>query len=163
MNIFFLDKDPSVCAKYHCDKHVCKMIVETGQMLSTAYQRNFGKVKSLYKPAYENHPMTKWVGNTKGNFQFTVKLFHHLLVEYFLRYGKEHKTKRIAILLEYKHTKWKDKLFGIMSRPPLCMPDQYKKGNYVESYRRYYIAEKKRFAKYNYSETPYWLGGNNAG
>ncbi len=24
MNIFHLDTDPKTCAKYHCDKHVCK-------------------------------------------------------------------------------------------------------------------------------------------
>jgi hypothetical protein len=29
MNIFFLDFDTNKCAKYHCDKHVVKMILET--------------------------------------------------------------------------------------------------------------------------------------
>ena len=29
MNIFFLDENPSLSAKYHCDKHVVKMILET--------------------------------------------------------------------------------------------------------------------------------------
>ena len=38
MNIFHLDKNPIKCAEYHCDKHVVKMILETSQMLSTAYQ-----------------------------------------------------------------------------------------------------------------------------
>ena len=42
MNIFHLHKDPKICAKYHCDKHVVKMILETAQMLSTAYQRHCG-------------------------------------------------------------------------------------------------------------------------
>ena len=28
MNIFVLDRDPELAAKYHCDKHVCKMILE---------------------------------------------------------------------------------------------------------------------------------------
>jgi len=41
MNIFHLHKDPRICAEYHCDKHVVKMILETGQMLSTAYRRHF--------------------------------------------------------------------------------------------------------------------------
>mgnify|MGYP006899625270 CR=1 FL=1 len=31
MNIFHLDKSPEVSALYHCDKHVVKMILETGQ------------------------------------------------------------------------------------------------------------------------------------
>ena len=28
MNLFYLDQNPKKCAEYHCDKHVCKMIVE---------------------------------------------------------------------------------------------------------------------------------------
>ena len=34
MNIFHLHKDPKICAEYHCDKHVVKMILETAQMLA---------------------------------------------------------------------------------------------------------------------------------
>ena len=37
MNIFVLDKTPEMSAKYHCDKHVVKMILESGQMLCTAH------------------------------------------------------------------------------------------------------------------------------
>jgi hypothetical protein len=38
MNIFYLDKHPKVAAQMSCDKHVCKMIVESAQMLSTAHR-----------------------------------------------------------------------------------------------------------------------------
>ena len=38
MNIFYLDKDPKVCAKMHVDKHCVKMIVEYAQLLSTAHR-----------------------------------------------------------------------------------------------------------------------------
>ena len=38
MNIFKLDNDPIVCAKYHCDKHVVKMILEYAQIISTAHR-----------------------------------------------------------------------------------------------------------------------------
>jgi len=38
MNIFYLNKDPKVCAEQHCDKHVVKMIVEYAQLLSTAHR-----------------------------------------------------------------------------------------------------------------------------
>jgi hypothetical protein len=33
MNIFYLDKNPRKCAKYHCDKHVLKMIIEYAQLI----------------------------------------------------------------------------------------------------------------------------------
>jgi len=36
MNIFILDTDPKLCAQYHCDAHVNKMILESAQMLATA-------------------------------------------------------------------------------------------------------------------------------
>ena len=43
MNIFVLDKNPIKAAQQHCDKHVVKMIVESGQMLSTAHRILDGK------------------------------------------------------------------------------------------------------------------------
>jgi hypothetical protein len=38
MNIFYLSHDPEEAARFHCDKHVVKMILETAQMLSTAHR-----------------------------------------------------------------------------------------------------------------------------
>ena len=156
MNIFHLDKNPQLCAKYHCDKHVVKMILETGQMLCTAYQRHYGLKDDLYKPAYPHHPMTIWVGDSGANFSFTMKLFNSLLTEYTKRYNKVHKTSKIILLLNGKYKKWQD-MKGDFINPPLCMPDEYKLDDYVQSYKNYYIGEKMYFAKYNYSETPHWL------
>tara|TARA_A100000172_G_scaffold35338_1_gene21453 strand:- start:14 stop:541 length:528 start_codon:yes stop_codon:yes gene_type:complete len=158
MNIFHLDKNPVLCAKWLCDKHCVKMVLETAQMLCTGYQKNFGIKNDLYKTAFPKHPMTIWVGNSRGNFQFTFDLFKNLLDEYTYRYNKIHKCQKIYDLLNSKYNNWQSDMFGIMSNPPLCMPDEYKIGDYVESYRRYYIGAKKKLAKYNHSEPPYWLG-----
>ena len=38
MNVFYLDKDPVVCAEMHNDKHVVKMLVEYAQLMSTAHR-----------------------------------------------------------------------------------------------------------------------------
>ena len=38
MNIFVLDTNPKICAQYHVDKHVVKMILELAQILSTAHR-----------------------------------------------------------------------------------------------------------------------------
>ena len=43
MNIFCLDQDPHLAARMHCDKHVVKMILEYGQMLSTAHRMRDGR------------------------------------------------------------------------------------------------------------------------
>ena len=38
MNIFFLDICPFKAGRMHCDKHIVKMILEYGQMLSTTHR-----------------------------------------------------------------------------------------------------------------------------
>ena len=74
MNIFHLHKVPKVCAEYHCDKHVVKMILETAQMLSTAYQKHCGEDTNLYKHAYPKHPMTIWKGESVETFNYETLL-----------------------------------------------------------------------------------------
>jgi len=37
VNIFYLDHDPVFAARAHCDRHVVKMILETAQLLSSAW------------------------------------------------------------------------------------------------------------------------------
>jgi len=168
MNIFHLHKDPEICASYHCDKHVVKMILETGQMLSTAYQRHCGIDEQLYKPAYPKHPMTIWVGDSLGNYMWSMDLLGHLLNQYRLRYhNRIHKTGRILNNLICLNENIKDK-FDVknFTDPPLCMPDEYKttiridednatdEFDYIQSYKNYYVGEKKRFAKYTSVDTP---------
>ena len=153
MNIFHLHKNPKICAEYHCDKHVVKMILETAQMLSTAYRRNFGDNDDLYKTAYPKHPMTIWVGDSGGNFNWSMRLLDQLLYQYTMRYNKVHKTIRIYESLLGKHTRWQC-LKTEFTPPPQCMPDEYKHKDYITAYKQYYIGEKKRFAKYTGVDTP---------
>lgn len=156
MNIFFLDQTPERSAEYHCDKHVVKMIVETAQMLSTAYRKNFGECEELYKDAHPKHPSTLWVGASGKNFFWTVKLLDSLIKEYTHRYSKVHKTIFISNLLHKKYTKW-HKWNTPLTTPPQCMPDEYKHQDYVTAYRNYYKGAKKHFAKWDKSNnTPDW-------
>lgn len=39
MNIFVLDLDITTCARYHCDQHANKMILESVQILCTALNK----------------------------------------------------------------------------------------------------------------------------
>ena len=156
MNIFHLDKDPRICAEYHCDKHVVKMILETAQMLSTAYRKKFGDNDDLYKTAYPKHPMTIWVGDCGDNFFWSVQLLDQLLYQYTVRYKKVHKTIKISNLLHSKHKLWHTWKTEF-TRPPLCMPDEYKSDDYIQSYRNYYIGDKKRFARYTLVDSPEFM------
>lgn len=155
MNIFFLDRDPAISAKYHCDKHVVKMILETAQMLCTT-QRLFGNISSeLYKPTHVNHPMRIWVGESAGNYIWAYNLFLNLLEEYTYRYGKYHASSKLINSLKKIPTgiKW---IYN--TKAPLCMPDEYKiSDDIVESYRNYYKYGKTNLLSYTKREKPYWL------
>tara|TARA_R110002126_G_scaffold111188_1_gene248964 strand:- start:154 stop:648 length:495 start_codon:yes stop_codon:yes gene_type:complete len=163
MNLFYLDQNPKKCAEYHCDKHVCKMIVETAQMLSTAHHTNknvsFAIINKLYKPAYTHHPSTKWIGHTKGNYEYAYELFENLLEQYTYRYKKTHACERLLSPLRIK-PRFID--IGGFYDPPQCMPDKYKTTRTsddftVIAYRNYYMGDKKRFAKWNHSISPFWF------
>ena len=156
MNIFHLHTDPKICARYHCDKHVVKMILETSQMLSTAYRRVCGDDDNLYKTAYPKHPMTIWVGDSLENFKYALSLGEWLAIQYTYRYKKVHKSQRIIDYIRFHKLKNVVKNFTKVkfTPPPQCMPDEYKHKDYITAYKQYYVGEKKRFAKYTAVDTP---------
>ena len=156
MNIFHLHTDPKICARYHCDKHVVKMILETSQMLSTAYRRVCGDDDNLYKTAYPKHPMTIWVGDSLENFKYALSLGEWLAIQYTYRYKKVHKSQRIIDYIRFHKLKNVVKNFTKVefTPPPQCMPDEYKHEDYITAYKQYYVGEKKRFAKYTAVDTP---------
>tara|TARA_R100000388_G_scaffold94969_1_gene84608 strand:+ start:329 stop:820 length:492 start_codon:yes stop_codon:yes gene_type:complete len=157
MNIFHLDKDPIESARFHCDKHVCKMIVETAQMLCTAHRivdPQWAEDMKLMKAGFRNHPMTIWVRTSQENYRWAFRLFQGLLDEYEHRYGRLHKC------IEHE--------MGLLSPPPipdigftevpLCMPNHCKNVlSHVRSYREYYRKEKRYFAKWTKRDVPYWF------
>ena len=147
MNIFFLDKTPEKSAQYLCDKHVPKMLLESAQMLSTAlHSHTMGISTGIYKEAYPNHPMTKWVGFNRDNFNWALENAMWIEGEYKTRFKKQHKSgKVIQCIIDNDY--YKDIPEGDFTEPPQCMPDQYRNKNYVTAYRNYYRGE-KTFAKW---------------
>ena len=154
MNIFALDMNPDVCARYHNDKHCVKMIVESAQLLSTAHHVAESPVASqLYRKTHTNHPCAKWVRESKANYEWLYFLFVALSHEYTHRYGKTHKTldeKGIA-------------LGNLPNMPdvgltdfPQCMPDEYKNDDPVEAYREYYRKGKAHLAAWKNRDVPEW-------
>lgn len=161
MNIFFLDKDPKLCSQYHCDKHLVKMVLETAQLLSTAHRvldkDNLDEYRdsNLYKETHTNHPCSKWLRVSTGNYQWLYQLFVELNREYTHRYGKEHLSglKLLGVLYFCP-----DNLsMGELTPPALAMPDIYKVEDPVQSYRSYYIAEKQTLLTYTKRIKPYWI------
>jgi hypothetical protein len=150
MNIFFLDKLPEKSAEMLCDKHVPKMLLETCQMLSTAYQRHMGEHEELYKSAYPKHPMTIWVGDSQANFDWSFDHAVEISKQYDKRFKKEHKSKKILQVLAREYILDTIKIPDIgFTEPPQCMPDTYKCDDYVKAYRDYYWNDKDYFAKWD--------------
>lgn len=168
MNLFLLSWDPMECAQWHCDKHVVKMILELVQMLYTGWQINNDTTnlpesaplcKSTgqhgYKKAHPNHPMTKWVRESKWNYNFTLKLAAVLALEYAYRYeNKRHACTKHIIWLSQNLPKFSNRRKTVI---PQCMPDEYKCDECpIMAYRNYYIHEKNGFAKWYKREVPFW-------
>lgn len=152
MNIFVLDSNLIKCAKYHCDKHVVKMILESAQLLSSACR--LAGLDLGYKLTHANHPCAKWVRASEDNFLWLADLAHFLNEEYKTRFNHTVNHKSFDLIQTLPLPKLPN--LGLTAQP-LCMPDEYKTEDIVTSYRNYYKLGKTDILTYNHSEKPYWL------
>jgi hypothetical protein len=95
MNIFYLSEDVEECAKWHTDKHVVKMILESTQILCNAYYHTNQSELAPYKQTHNNHPSVIWSRESLSNWLWLRKLALALCKEYTHRYGKIHKCQGI--------------------------------------------------------------------
>jgi hypothetical protein len=178
MNIFYLDKDPKICAEMHISKHVVKMIIEYAQLMSTAHRVIDGeeyidvssgrKIKrwrlddereqSLMKASHINHPSAIWCRVNLSNYAWLYRMWLHLLEEYTFRYGKIHACVRLKDVLRFPPTKI---AIGDFTEPTPAMPNDIKiPGNSLASYHNYYNISKRSFATWqgriNSRPTPTW-------
>ena len=180
MNLFLLSEDTKKCAEEHCDKHIVKMPVELTQMLYTAHHMNDkfnGAVRLYYnapnngwKRSFINHPTAIWVRSGIWAYTWTCLLAAALCKEYTYRYDREHGCqKHVEWLRKNLPTKWprNGPDYSVCTTPPtivqtpfknfpLCMPEQYKGDDAIESYRQYYIGDKEPFAKWRRRPAPDW-------
>jgi hypothetical protein len=180
MNIFYLDINPQIAAKYHVDKHCVKMILESAQLLCTAHRilDGIGPVKVynpetnrsvtrywipderqelLYSATHVNHPSAIWCRASDKNYDWLWKLMRELCTEYTYRYEKIHKCEGSG-LLDKLHELPKNIPIGTFTYPTPAMPDQYKiPGDGVQSYRNYYIGEKQRMFSWKKRPVPEFI------
>ena len=177
MNVFYLHNDPWQCAREHCDKHVVKMVIEYAQLLSTAHRivdgvEYEGRTQTgrrvrrwtlpdpsdeavVYKASHINHPSAVWARKNDKNYIWLLELWYALSYEYEHRYGREHLTfTKLKDVLNRVPTNMPE---GEFSDPPPAMPDYCKRPDSVESYKFYYINEKKSFAKWTKRPIPKWF------
>jgi len=155
MNIFILDEDPKKCAEYHNDKHVVKMILETAQLLCGVHHMVESVLEVPYKLSHKNHPCSIWSRECIENYVWLCDLGIELCLEYTHRYGKRHKSQDIIEWCIVNHPPLKE--LGDITPFRLAMPEECKIGNAVESYREYYIKEKKYFSKWKNRKIPHFM------
>jgi hypothetical protein len=180
MNIFYLHNDPEICAQYHVDKHVVKMILEYAQLLSTAHRvldgtqtdaiSDKGRKKTLYvlsderdshlyQATHINHPSAKWTRHSAQNYQWLYKMWLALMEEYTFRYGKVHTCEKLKVALANTPNNIPTNDF---TSPWRAMPDEFKvprtvKDYTIQSYRAYYNGSKSHMFKWKNRAAPEWI------
>ena len=152
MNIFYLHTEPKLCAQYHVDKHVVKMILETAQLLSTAHWLTGGE--GPYRMTHKNHPSTLWTRSNTSNYKWLCKLGIELCKEYTYRYGKIHKTQKH---LEWLSSNIPNLPYGEFTPPTLAMPDVFMCDDNLLAYRKYYTYGKKHLHSWKKREQPKFI------
>ena len=184
MNIFVLDRDPATAASMMCNKHVVKMILESGQMLCTAhwlacldgkYGRplltDFRRIRDAqawlkdhvpkdqqppWKMSHVRHPCTRWVGESMSNYCWLLEHMRGLLDEYTKRYKRRHKSETVYTWLSKNFPSNAYDLDFPMTPHPLCVPEEIKEftSDPVDAYRTYYVTHKSNIAKWQPHATP---------
>ena len=171
MNIFYLDRNPKVCAEMHNDKHCIKMVLEYAQLLSTTHRiidgsQYIGSTKTgrkqtryalpdhresvLYSATHINHPSAVWVRQCVDNYKWLWMLLNELCKEYTYRYGKVHKCEETGLVEALQWVPNNIKEHGIFTEPTPAMPDECKvPGDSIQSYRNYYNMNKQHLANWN--------------
>ena len=152
MNIFAVDKDPKISAQQLCDKHVVKMILESAQMLCSAYPNG----DAPYKRAFYNHPCTIWARESQENYEWLLTHAYAMCQEYTRRYGKVHKSIDAIEWCGKNYIKLKLPQKGL-TKFAQAMPEQYKNKCSITAYRSYYNGEKAGFATWKTRKSPKWF------
>lgn len=159
MNIFFLSTSTRRCARWHCDKHVVKMILEYTQIMYTSNHVNGGTIliqteapicKSTnqrgYKCHAKNHPSVRWASESLAHYMWLNALALDLVKEHSFRFSPK------TIHACYEHILWLrthpppnlcTKLRWLRDPPP-AMPEQYRvNARSIDCYRAYYNGAKR--------------------
>lgn len=177
MNIFFLDKNPEICAQNYCNRHVNKIIIELGQLLCQSRRKLKDTTNISYKEIKQGKKIIEWLTNSPIHYQWTLALGFALCNEYSYRYKKEHKSR--AVIQECfksffacnipnffpvltSNLSYEDYagVYNLCSSPALAMPDEYKiKDDAIQSYRRYYALDKFYNIDFRYKgrQIPPWV------
>ncbi len=154
MNVFAVDADPGRAARALCDRHVVKMTLETAQILCSAARTRLHQ-EAPYRATHPNHPCVGWAAARRGNGEWLVRHGLALAEEYRRRFGRVHASHAVIARMARRGPPPSP---GQRRQPfAQVMPERYRGRDAVEAYRRYYAAEKARFATWTTpSRPPRW-------
>lgn len=151
MNIFYFDADIETCARYHCDAHVVKMILESVQILCTVSWMQ--DIPAPYRPTHQKHPCVLWANQSIANWLWLKELAQALNQEYLYRFNHvvNHRSYDVIQLLTLPPLP----NIGLTERPQV-MPLEYQDDSPIEAYRRYFVCRKSHIAKWTKRPVPAW-------
>ena len=172
MNILFLSAKPGRCARWHCDKHVVKMILESTQILYTAHHIHESSLLEIaplclstgqrgYKKHAAKHPSVIWAAEALPHYIWLCWLALALVNEHEHRFQPKERHS-CAVHLEWLLANPPPALVTKRSwlrDPPCAMPDEYKVvGDAITSYQNYYNGSKKERGLFKWTKrhTPHW-------
>ena len=104
MQIFQTDTNPYLSAQVLDDRRVCKMLVESVQILSTVLRLcGLTHVEELYQVTHPNHPAVQWAGKDRLNFEWLCAHAWGLMTQYELRYPARRGKHKCLIPLQTIH------------------------------------------------------------
>lgn len=176
MNIFFLSQDPMRAAQYLCDVHLNKMIIESGQILSTVYREWLSPAETghvdlsaLYKPTHKNHPSVKWCGESQAMRIWVYKWMLAMDAERkhrAVRLGKNYKSHATVVKLCNTLNELDCRLYSgslphiVIPQEYQAVPPEFKSYGGIRAYQKYYATTKvmQPWATWKGGDFPYALG-----
>lgn len=157
MNIFFLHWIPAICASFHVNTHVNKMVTETAQLLSSAMPES----QRPYKLTHYNHPCAVWARESKSNWRWLHSLGVALYAEWRTRFNHSSTDTHKAgeVILSMACPDLPELPFRV---PPAavaddCRPRSRSKHDVVRAYRLYYVVHKSHLHSWGNAGPPPWL------
>lgn len=152
MNIFYFDSDLKTCARYHCDAHVIKMILESAQILCTVLWIN--NISAPYRPTHQRHPCIIWANQSLSNWLWLKDLAHALNQEYKYRFNHENNHRSYDVI---EHLEIPPLPHLGLTEIPQVMPEEYQNISPIIAYRQYFNARKAHLAKWTKRPQPDWF------
>ncbi len=158
MNIFYIDKDPQVCAQQHNDRHVVRMCYEYAEMLSYAFQVKGIDYGYRIRLNMAKHKSSRWTRENIENWRWLYKLCMALGEEYKYRFDHTEDHRSISIAKSLPEPTPDIVPDGEFYDPPLAMGYAYTFAeNRRDCYRLFYRIGKAYFNEWKRREVPPWI------